>query len=173
MKLSTGREYQVDWEVQIDALTSMYVFCEKTNSRAYFYNDGEIHYFTHFDGDKSSLLFQYYLATYKVMMGYYRNLLVKDNFPVNTFNNRFLGILQDCIAPFYIFAHADYSLLYVAMDDELMQSGIRLHSITSAMIGNHQVKKMECDLFVGQHGLERFIIHDQQLTTEVTLLHER
>ena len=173
VKPPSGAEYQVDWEVQIDALNSTFVFCEKTKSRAYFYNDGEIHYFTHFDGDKSSLLFQYYLAAYKVMMGYYRNLLVEDNFPVNTFNNRFLGILQDFVAPFYIFAHADYSIQCLAMDDELMQSNIRLHSVTSAMIGKHEIKKMECDLFVGKHGLERFIIHEQELTTEVTLLHER
>jgi urea transporter len=172
VKPGKGAEYQVDWEVQIDALNSTFVFCEKTKSKAYFYNDGEIHYFTHFDGDKTSLLFQYYLATYKIMMGYYRNLLVTDNYPVNTFNNRFLGILQDCVAPFYIFAHADYSLNYVAMDDELMQSNIRLHSVTSARIGNHELKKMECDLFVGPHGLERFILHEQESVTEVTRLHE-
>jgi len=173
VKNQAGKEYQVDWEVQIDALNSTFLYCEKTNSRVYFYNDGEIHYFTHFDGDKSSLLFKYYLATYKVMMGYYRNLLVKDNYPVNTFNNRFLGILQDCIAPFYIFSHADFSLRYVAMEDDLMQSNIKLHSVTSAKVGTHEINKMECDLFVGQHGLERFIIHEQELTTEVTLLHER
>jgi len=173
VKNQAGKEYQVDWEVQIDALNSTFLYCEKTNSRAYFYNDGEIHYFTHFDGDKSSLLFKYYLATYKVMMGYYRNLLVKDNYPVNTFNNRFLGILQDCIAPFYIFSHADFSLHYMAMEDELMQSNIKLHSVTSAMAGTHEINKMECDLFVGQHGLERFIIHEKETITEVTLLHER
>jgi urea transporter len=169
----TGKEYQVEWEAQVDALNSTYLYCEKTKSRAYFYNDGEIHYFTHFDGDKSSLLFKFYLAAYKVMTGYYRNLQVKDNFPVNTFNNRFLGILQDCVAPFYIFARADFSLFYVSMDDELMQSNIRLHSVTCAMIGRHEINKIECDLFVGQHGLERFIIYERELTTEVTLLHER
>ena len=173
VKSSDGNEYQADWEVQIDALNSTSIFCEKTNSRAYLYNDGEIHYFTHFDGDKTSLLFQFYLATYKIMMGYYRNLLVRDNFPVNTFNNRFLGILQDFVAPFYLFARADYSVLYGAMDDELMQSNIQLHSVTSAMIGKYEIKKMESDLFIGKHGLERFIIYEKEIRTEVTLLHER
>jgi hypothetical protein len=173
VKPSAGDEYQVDWEVQIDALNSTFVYCEKTKSKAYFYNDGEIHYFTHFDGDKTSLLFQYYLSAYKVMMGYYKNLLVTDNFPVNTFNNHFLGILQDFIAPFYIFAHAGYSIRYVAMEDELMQSGIKLHSITSARVGKHEIKKMECDLFVGPHGLERFTILVNGQKTEVILVHER
>jgi hypothetical protein len=149
------------------------VYCEKTNSRAYFYNDGEIHYFTHFDGDKSSLLFQYFLATYKVMMGYYRNLLVTDNYPVNTFSNQFMGIIQDFVAPFYIFAHADFTIQYVGMEDELMQSGIKLHSVTSAKIGKHEIRKMECDLFVGPHGLERFTIQEKDQNTEVILRHER
>lgn len=173
VKPASGEEYRVDWEVQIDALNSTFVYCEKTNSRAYFYNDGEIHYFTHFDGDKSSLLFQYFLATYKVMMGYYRNLLVTDNYPVNTFSNQFMGIIQDFVAPFYIFAHADFTIQYLGMEDELMQSGIKLHSITSAKIGNHEIRKMECDLFVGPHGLERFTIQEKDQNTEVILVHER
>jgi hypothetical protein len=41
------------------------------------------------------------------------------------------------------------------------------------VIGKHEIKKMECDLFIGRHGLERFIIREVDQTTEVTLLHER
>jgi hypothetical protein len=165
-----GNEYKVDWDVQVDAVNMTFIYCAKTNSRAWFHNDGDIHYFTHFEGDKSSLLFKFFLGAYKVMMGYYRNLLVKDQYPVNTFNNRFAGLLQDFVAPFFLFTRSDYNLRYLGMDDALMQTNIRLHSEVSARIGSHEIRKMECELFIGPHGLERFIIHENEKETEVKLV---
>jgi len=170
VKKSNGQEYTVEWEVQIDALNSMSVYCELSKSRAYFYNDGEIHYFTHFEGDKGSLLFRFFLAAYKVMMGYYKNMTVRDHYPVNTFNNAVWGVLQDFIAPFYMFSQARYSLQYLSMEDELMQTNIRLRSETLAMVGKHEIKKMNCDLFVGPQGLEHFTIYEISETTEVKLV---
>jgi len=55
------------------------------------------------------------------------------------------------------------------MDDALMQSNINLKSTVTAMIGSREVKKMECELFVDQHGLNRFIIHEKEKSTEVNL----
>jgi urea transporter/murein DD-endopeptidase MepM/ murein hydrolase activator NlpD len=165
-----GNEYKVDWDVQVDAVNLTFIHCAKTNSRAWFHNDGDIHYFTHFEGDRSSLLFKFFLGAYKVMMGYYRNLLVKDQYPVNTFNSRLAGLIQDFMAPFFLFTRTEYSLRYLGMDDALMQTNIRLHSEVSARIGNHEIRKMECELFIGTRGLERFIIHENEKETVVKLV---
>lgn len=172
LKVNPGsdKEYTLDWEVELSAMNTTCIFCEKTNSRAWFRNDGDIHFFTHFDGDHSSLLFRFFIGAYKIMMGYYPNLLVKDTFPINTFNNRALGLLQDFTAPFFLFIRSEYSLNYLGMDDELMQTGIRLRSVSSASIGGHEVKKMVCEMFIGLHGLERFIINENEKTTEINLL---
>jgi hypothetical protein len=89
---------------------------------------------------------------------------------VNTFNNRFAGLLQDFVAPFFLFTRSDYNLRYLGMDDALMQTNIRLHSEVSARIGSHEIRKMECELFIGPHGLERFIIHENEKETEVKLV---
>ncbi len=168
-----GKEYLVDWEVQADAVNHTFIYCETTKSRAWFRNDGDIHYFTHFEGDRSSLLFRFFLGAYKVMMGYYRNLLVRDQYPVNTFNNRLVGLMQDFVAPFVLFTRSEYTLRYLGMDDALMQTNIRLRSEVSARIGNHEIKKMACELFVGVHGLERFIIHENDKETDVKLVRGR
>ena len=45
---ASGREYQVAWEVKVDAINQVFLFCEETGSRAWFRNDGDIHYFTYF-----------------------------------------------------------------------------------------------------------------------------
>jgi urea transporter len=171
VKSSDGNVSSVVWEVQIDALNYTSIFCEGSKSHAYFRNDGDIHFFTHFEGEKSSLLFQFYLAAYKVMLGYYPNLLVRDNYPVNTFNNRALGLLQDFVAPFWLFTRSDYILNYLGMEDALMQSNINLKSIISGKIGSHEVKKMECELFINQQGLERFLINEKGKSMEVKIKH--
>ncbi|MCX6247747.1 MAG: urea transporter [Bacteroidetes bacterium] len=168
-----GNDYPLDWEVQVDAINSMFIFCEKSNSRAYFRNDGDIHYFTHFEGNRSSVLFKFFLGAYKVMMGYYSNLLVKDQFPVNTFNNLIVQTAQDFLAPFWIFSRSEYTLRYLGMDDALMQTNIRLQSVVSAKVGRRSVRRMECDLFAGPHGLERFVIRENEKTINVNLVGER
>jgi len=173
VKPDNSKEYVVDWEVQVDAVNLTCIYCEKTKSRTWFHNDGDIHYFTHFDGDRSSVLFKFFLGAYKVMMGYYPNLLVKDQYPVNTFNNQLVGLIQDFVAPFVLFTRSEYSLYYTGMDDALMQTNIRLRSEISARIGRHEIKKMECELFVGIHGLERFIIHENEKKTVVNLVSVR
>ena len=167
------KDYQVDWEVQIDAVNNMFIFCEKSKSHAYFRNDGDIHYFTHFEGNKSSLLFKFFLGAYKIMLGYYNNLLVKDQFPVNMFNNWIVKLGQDFIAPFWIFSHSEYSLKYLGMDDALMQTKFRLRSMVCAKVGNREIKKMECELFIGPHGLERFVIHENEKEITVNLVSGR
>jgi hypothetical protein len=101
------------------------------------------------------------------MMGYYKNLLVKDNYPVNTFNNRVVALLQDFVAPFWLFTRSEFSLEYLGMDDELMQTGIRMQSTTSVKVGSRLVKKTEFEFIVGVHGLDRFVIHEQGKSTEV------
>ncbi len=168
-----GIEYQVDWEVQVDAVNLTYIYCEKSKSRAWFRNDGDIHYFTHFEGDRSSVLFKFFLGAYKVTMGYYRNLLVKDQYPVNTFTNRFVGLMQDFAAPFVLFTRSEYSLRYLGMDDALMQTNIRLRSEVSARVGRQEIRRMECEMFVGHLGLERFIIRENEDETVVKLISGR
>jgi hypothetical protein len=162
-----GKEYRIGWDVRADFANQTYLYCEKTKSRAWFRNDSDIHYFTHFEGDRSSLLFRFYLGAYKVMMGYYRNLQVKDQFPVNTFNNWLAGLMQDFVAPVMLFTRSEYCLSYQAMDDALMQTNIHLHSVISVRIGRHEIKHMTCDFFIGTHGLERFIIRENENETEV------
>ena len=139
VKTGSGREYRADWEVRVDAVNLTYIYCEQSKSKAWFRNDGDIHYFTHFEGNRSSLLFKFFLGAYKVMMGFYPGLLVKDQYPVNTFNNRLAGLVQDFIAPFIIFTRSEYCLRYLEMEDALMQTNIRLHSNISARIGRHEI----------------------------------
>ena len=164
------KEYTLNWEIELSALNTSCIFCEKSGSRAWFRNDGDIHYFTHFEGDRTSLLFRFFLGAYKVMMGYYPALLVKDVYPIYTFSNRFLSLVQDFAAPFFLFIRSEYSLNYVSMEDSLNQSGISLRSTSSASIAGKEIRHMECEMYIGPQGLEKFSIQENRRTTEVQII---
>jgi urea transporter/murein DD-endopeptidase MepM/ murein hydrolase activator NlpD len=157
------------WEVKLDALNNTYLFCRSTNAMAWFRNDGDIHYFTHFDGDRDSILFRFYLAAYKVMTGYYPNLRVTDELPVNTFSNRFLVLIQDFFAPFILFSRSEYTMNYLGMDDELMQTNIRMHSLVNAAFGGKTVKTLSTHFFTGPEGLESVKFLENGHMTELTI----
>jgi hypothetical protein len=65
-------------------------------------------YFTSFYGEKRSLLFSFYLACYKVLLGCCETVEIRDTYPANITNRGLYGLVQDLVAPFYIFMRADY-----------------------------------------------------------------
>ena len=161
VRTASGNDAAVSWEVQVDSLNNTCLYCQESGSRAWFRNDGDLHYFTHFEGNKSSLLYLFFLSAYKVMLGYYNDLLVTDYYPVHAFNNPVLTFIQDFIAPFWIFTRAVYHLQYLKMEDELMQSNIRLRSETMVKIGRWVTKRIDSEMFISPNGIESFIIHEK------------
>ncbi|MBP6731545.1 MAG: urea transporter, partial [Chitinophagales bacterium] len=63
----------VHWEVFTDAYNGTYIYCHTTQATAYFVNNGTLHYFTEFAGNRKSLLYYFYLAARKILLGYYPN----------------------------------------------------------------------------------------------------
>lgn len=96
------------WEVFTDAYNQTYIYCHTTQSIAYFVNDGALFYFTRFSGSKQSALYYFYLAAYKVVLGYYTDMVVKDTYPLNQFNNPLAAPLQDFLVPFFRVSKVDY-----------------------------------------------------------------
>ncbi len=169
VKNEEGESHEVEWEVQIDALNNTWLECSRTGSKAWFRNDGDLHYFTHFEGNRDSLLFYLYLGCYTVMTGYYKDLVISDNYPLNTFTSPLIVYLQDFIAPFYIFVHSGFTLQYTGMEDDLMQTGIRIKSESDSRIGKLSTKKIEFEIFIGQSGIESIKINEKGKWMEATL----
>jgi len=93
----------ISWEVQVDIYKNTFIYCKRTKSKAWFKNDGNLMFFTHFEGNKKSLLFYFYLGAYKVAGGFYKGMKITDTFPIHMLNNKGLIFLQDFISPFCIF----------------------------------------------------------------------
>jgi urea transporter/murein DD-endopeptidase MepM/ murein hydrolase activator NlpD len=113
-----GIEHTVEWEAFTDAYNCNYLYCSKTESTAYYVNDGSMFYFTTFYGNKKSLLYYFYLTSFKVLLGYYENLAIKDELPLNTiFHKNGLIWLHDFIAPFSNRIRACYTIKPRESDD--------------------------------------------------------
>ncbi len=119
---------KITWEVKNDMSNNRYLYCHTSGSKAYFVNDGTLHYFTLFEGKKDSLLYYFYLAAYKVLLGYYDNLEIKEQYPLYLVTNKQLRYLHDFTAPFFQYMRGHYLLNYISIDDDLSPQKIELES---------------------------------------------
>lgn len=102
---------EYSWLVQTDVYNNTFIKCEKDDSLAYLHNNGELHYFTNFTGRKHSPMFWFFLALFKVPIGFLPNSTINDEVPVNMMFTGVLKFLQDFIAPIYLFLKIDYQLV--------------------------------------------------------------
>jgi murein DD-endopeptidase MepM/ murein hydrolase activator NlpD len=153
------------WEVLTDSLNRTHIYCSKTNSYAYFVNDGVMLYFTDFEGDKNSVLFHFYLAAYRQLLGYYENLSIEDNIPLVHFNNKFIQFFQDFAAPFYLFTKATYTSKFSFSDNAFAPQNIIINTTIDAKVMEYSFKKINFEMELKDHKIGRITIHQKNKTT--------
>jgi len=161
-KMEKITEREVRWEVKADYLNNTFLYCSVTGSRAFFVNESDLFYFTHFEGDKKSLLYHFYLGSYKVIYGFYRGLKVEDHFPLNVLASGAMRYLQDFVAPFWLFASSVYRLDYTRSADPLSDPELHLHSEAFVRLPFKTDRKLAFDICFRDDRLEKFIIFDEQ-----------
>ncbi|MBP6458798.1 MAG: urea transporter [Crocinitomicaceae bacterium] len=147
-----------NWEVFTDSYNNSYIYCSDSKSIAYFYNDGNMILFTHFMGSKKSLLYYFYLANYKVVLGFYPGLTIEEDYPVATIKLKVFNLIQDFIAPFYRFVSANYKLHYTYIDDVNLTSEITLNAEAKIKIGGVQQKAFAFATNLKENKLNQFTV---------------
>ncbi|HEY5510180.1 MAG TPA: urea transporter [Prolixibacteraceae bacterium] len=124
-----GNEKTERWEAFTDSYNQNYLYCSETESSAYYVNDGSMFFFTTFYGDKKSLLYFFYLTAFKVLLGYFEHLEIKDELALNSiYNKNILVWLHDFIAPFTKRIRACYTIFPAETDDAVMPQYLKLSS---------------------------------------------
>ncbi len=119
-----GIEKTEQWEAFTDSYNSKYLYCEETESSAFYINDGSMFYFTAFYGNKDSLLYYFYLSAYKVFFDDAKTVEMRDAMPLNIILNKKISIwLQDFISPFYTYIRIWHSIK-TASSDVFFNSGL-------------------------------------------------
>ena len=147
-----------NWEVITDAYNNSFLQEKTTGSKAYFENDGNLFYFSRFDGNKKLLLYYFFLAAYKIQTGFYNDLELRDKFPVDLlFNKRWLFI-HDFFAPFFFFLKADFHIQYSDIDNPLSPEKIELVSYVNLKLFRKEINKIGFKLILNTKGLSEIVI---------------
>lgn len=141
------------WSIRTDMLNNRYLECMKTGSKAYFRYEGRLFYFTHFKGSRSSLLFSFYLAAFKVPLGFYKNMPVEDIFPPTVLKPGLLTFIQDMISPFTLFLKPEYKLVFSDRDQLIAGSRIVLRSVCKHKLFGRPVKEWSFEMKVSDNRL--------------------
>lgn len=148
----------VNWEVNADVYNNSFIQCENSGSIAYFESDGNLLYFKHFEGNRSSLLYYFFLGAFKIQMGFYQDMSLKDQYPLNLLFKRSSLFLHDFIAPFFGYLKAKYFVHYEFLDNVLSPSSVVLKSKVKTYLFGMNQNQIEFRLQLNTAGIGEFEI---------------
>lgn len=162
------KEGTFTWNVNTDVFNATYFENEEDGSLAYIFNNGNLHYFTNFTGQKESPLYWFFLAMFKVPLGFLPNSRIKDNVPVNMMFGGILKFLQDFIAPVVLFLKADYKLDLTESGDILSSGDIKMNSQINKRIAGKKIKQYDFDIAIKENGTFEIDILQNDLKIKMT-----
>ena len=164
------KAHEYVWIVKIDMYKNKYLYCEKTNSYAYYELKNNVFKFTSYVGSKNNLIYYFYLAYQKVQLGFYKKLTVSDILPVNLFFSKRLLFFQDFIAPFYIYLKSRYKIRYTSIDDDLVPQKIKLKSSITNYIFRKKIKQVNFDITLNKKTKSKIIVSDNNKLLEFDVI---
>jgi len=108
--MSRSGTERVSWEVNTNVYNKSYITCNTTKSIASFEYDGVHFCFTHFDGDRKSLLYNFYLAAFRIPLVYIDDYTSTDSLPVNRAFTGWRLFLHDFTAAFFIYLKVNFKV---------------------------------------------------------------
>ena len=142
-KLTTANEFE--WTVGVDFTNQTYLHSAATGSFAYFIANEEELVFTTYTGSKSDPLYWFYLTSFRLIFGYYKGVKVRDDLSVTISKARFLRVLQDFIAPFYIFIKPQFQMEYISRKQSFDESETVLKSEFNDVVMNKELRKINAE----------------------------
>ena len=155
IKTSKGVE-NVTWEVFTNPYNRSNIFCQSTKSVAYFQCDGVHFYFTHFDGDRKSLLYLFYLAAFRVPLVYIDGYISTDSLPVNRTFKGWRLFLHDFTAPFFIYLKVSSGVKMKRIGSEFDVDSFKYNSELTGYSFNRQVWNRGFTLCVNKDNSLKF-----------------
>jgi hypothetical protein len=164
--LRNGEKTETLWEVNTDPYNNSYIKCRESGAMAYYFNDGNMLYFTHYSGNKRSLLYYFFQAAFQVQLGYYQDLSLHDNYPLNlVFRHPLLG-LQDLVAPFWKFLRSEYQCHYRWIDNDMAPSEIKLVSSARNILAGRTLQSSGFTLHIDEKGIRHLVVDSPDLQLE-------
>lgn len=155
--------YRESWEVKVNSSGFSYLYCPETGSMAYFTNNGTLFYFTSFSGDKTSLLYYFYLGAHKILLSYFPDIVIEDKLPLNQLHRGPARFLQDLVAPFGFFLKASFKAQYVYADNLQSPSQLRIRAEATASTGASVSRSVAIELELSHKTISRITVKEKDL----------
>jgi len=146
-------DFESEWEVHTDSYNNSYIQDRKGNATAWFVNDGQLFYFTHYEGSRMNYLYEFFCACFRVPFIFDPKLVITDQLPLSTGNITFLRWIQDWVAPFYIFLKYNFTLNYLSSDDSLDPSVYNLESGIQRKMFSKKVDSRQFSIQIFREGV--------------------
>lgn len=156
------------WEIFTDAFNRTYIYCKKSQSTLWFVNDGVMFFCYDFEGDTKSVLFNFYLANYRILLASYKNYKTEDDIPLVHFNKKIVQFLQDFLAPFFLFTKANYIAELISCDNYLKPKNMKIKATATAYLFNKTIEEKQFELSFSENCLQTFSIIHKNLTKTYT-----
>ena len=172
MKVS-AEGYPIEgWETVTSFYNESYLYCKEKNAFAYFINNGTVFYFTNYFGPKNTLLYQFYLCAYTMLLSSDKGIVLKDNYPINVFGMHPVRWLQDVLSPFYIFIKMKFESHVEASQAVLSSGKIKCNSKQTQQLFWCMKEKRNFEMEVSNGHLQSFTSTKNNIKLQVTCVAE-
>jgi hypothetical protein len=148
-----------EWEIKTDEYNNTFIKSHMHGSKIYFTNDGNLLYFKHFEGKRNTILYYFFIAAFKIQLGYYQDLALTDQFPVNLIFRRIILFFQDFLAPFRMFLLSTYRVKYDYIDNEMSPSKITLMSSATNSVFGKTIRNYSFSIEINEQGIHQFEVN--------------
>lgn len=156
---SDGAGGEGRWEVHTDAFNLTYLWCPRKQAMAYFVNDGTMCYFTHFVGDRSSILYRFHLAFHRVLLAHVPGVGVTDALRVDSILHAPLLWAVDLLAPLHVPVRSTYTAMVEAGHEH---GKLVIDTRSQARLFGQPVAHRTASMTVGEGGIEEFTLDGER-----------
>jgi hypothetical protein len=162
VKEKSGKTDELTWVVGGDSFNGWYLFCQKSNSFAYFQHDGLWVRFTHFYGDKKSELFDFFLLSQKILLRFAENITCRE--PVNFYDYApfYWLYLQDFTVFFWQFISAEFVLQQKEMNEK--ERYFSFETAFSVCVLGKEISQKEAIFDIKNGFIDSFTFFEQEKT---------
>lgn len=151
---------QGKWNVESDLYNSIYICSSEEGSKAWLKTDGELFYFTHFEGKRNSILHKFFLSVYQVPLGYYREISIHDIYPPDVLKYSPVRLIQDFISPFILFIKPQYRMQFEEFNEDIAGNSVLFRTSTSYSLLGKKYLNFSSKVYVTPEGLNKIEISE-------------
>ncbi len=122
------------WEIEKTIYNESYIVCRQSKAKAFFWSDENSFYFQNYYGTKKTALFHFFKSLYSVKKIYCANSILETQIRPDLFFNKGLLVLQDFIAPFFLFLKVKHKFIFRPKKDLLSHESLIADSSTEMFV---------------------------------------